>query len=49
MRVQLAVAALVNSVFKNVLANMSAEAGQINMAILFTNGKLPLFHSESVS
>ena len=48
MRVRLAVAALVNSVFTYVQANMAAEARWINMGILFTNRKLPSIHSESV-
>ena len=49
MRVRLAVAALVNSVFINVQANMAAGASRINMDMLFTNRKLPSIHSESVA
>ena len=49
MRVRLAIAALVNSVFINVKANMAAGTLQINMGILFTNGRLPSIHSESVT
>ena len=49
MRVRLAVAGLVNSVFINVQANMAAGARLINTDILFTNRKLPTIHSESVS
>ena len=48
MRVRLAVATLINSVFINVQANMAAGALPINMGILFTNRKLSSIHSESV-
>ena len=44
----LAVAPVVNSVFINVKANMTAQARRIKMGILFTNRKLPSIHSESV-
>ena len=39
MRVRLAVAAFLNSVIINMLANMAAGARRINMGILFTNRK----------
>ena len=45
---RLAVAALVNSVFINVQADMAAGARRINICIFFTNHKLPSLHSESV-
>ena len=48
MKVRLAVAALVNSVFKNLQANMTAGVRQINMGILLTNRKLHSIHPESV-
>ena len=48
MRIRLAAAELVNSVFINVRANMAAGARRINMGILFTNRKLPTIQSESV-
>ena len=48
MRVGLAVAALVNSVFIIVQANMAEGVLQINKQILFTNRKLPSIHSLSV-
>ena len=46
MWVRLAAAALVNSVFINVQANLAAEARRINMGILFTNRRLPSIHYE---
>ena len=49
MMVQLAVAELVKSVYINVQANMAAGVHRIDMGILFTNGKLPSIHSESVT
>ena len=48
MRIQLAVAVHVYSVFINVQANMAADSRRINMGTLFTNSKLPSIHSESV-
>ena len=48
MKVRLAVAALVNSVFINEPANTAVGTCQINMGILFTNSKLLSIHSESV-
>ena len=50
MRVRLAIAAFVNSVFirMHMQANMAAGACRINMSILFTNKKLPSLHSESI-
>ena len=49
MRVRLAVAAFVNSVFINVRANMATGTRRINMVLLtFTNHKLPTIHSASV-
>ena len=44
-KVLLAVATLVNNEFINVQENMACR---IKTGILFTNGKLPLIHSESV-
>ena len=41
MKVQLAEAALVNSVFINVQANMAARTCGINMGTLFTSHKSP--------
>ena len=49
MKVRCAVAALVNSVVRNVKENMAAGARRINMDILFTNRKVSSIHSESVS
>ena len=46
--VGLAVAALVNSVFILVQANMAAGTRRINMGILLTNRKLPSIYFESV-
>ena len=43
-----AIAALVNSLFINVQANMVTGARLINMDIFFTNRKLRSIHSESV-
>ena len=48
MRVRLALAALVNSVFINGQANMAAVTRRINLCILFTNHKLSSIHSVSV-
>ena len=48
MRVRLAVAVLVNSVFINVQANIAVGARKMNMCIPFTNHKLFSIHSESV-
>ena len=52
MKVRLAVAVLVNTVFITVQANMAAMASRINLgilfAILFTNHKLPSIRSDSV-
>ena len=48
MRIRLAVVMLVNSVFINLQANMTAGVHRINMGILFTNRKLPSVHSKSV-
>ena len=47
MKVRLAVAALVKSVFINVEANMAAGACRIYVGILFDKRKLPSIHSES--
>ena len=47
MRVRLAVAELVNSVFVNGQANVASSVHRISMDILFTTFcKLPLIHSE---
>ena len=48
MRIRLAVAAFVNSIFINVQANMAAVARRIDKGILFTNHKSPSIHSVSV-
>ena len=48
MRVRLAVAELVNSVFINGHANMVAGDRRVNMGIIYTNRKLLSIHSESV-
>ena len=48
MRVRLALAALVNSVFINGQANMAAVTRLINLGILFTNHKLSSIYSVSV-
>ena len=45
MSVRLAIAALVNSVFINVKANMAEGPRRINMGILFPNSKLPSIQS----
>ena len=48
MRLRIAVAALVNSVFVNEQANTATGARRINTGILFTNSKSRSIHSESV-
>ena len=48
MRVRLGVAALVNSIFINLQANMATAARRRNNGIFLTNRKLPPIHSELI-